>query len=326
MSRPRIPIIVWHSVERETINQGFLEGATNPSVSLFREQIGFLVDNYTPISIHEFLELMSGRARTVYKRPPVLLTFDDGFKNVIDQALPVLQQFAAPAVFFVIAEAVRNQQFIPWYVERTHLLRRTQKKVIKYCNRLFDLRFTNERKDLVRTFGLLFRSSSSDDHRAKLLTQLADALGVHRPARHELDDDLSFVSVSDLAMLQSSSLLTVASHTLTHPFLDALSYEEQYKELNESHLFLSRISAAYFPAVAYPGGAFDASAVSIAGKIYKCAFALQSGASFANSYAFPRISVGPDTIRHLAYAISPLRMRYFIPLKRFLSAGIQGWR
>lgn len=41
-------------------------------------------------------------------RPGVLLTFDDGFANNATNALPVLEELGAPAVFFVAAQHVRD--------------------------------------------------------------------------------------------------------------------------------------------------------------------------------------------------------------------------
>lgn len=39
-------------------------------------------------------------------RPGILLTFDDGLANNFEQALPVLEQFSAPAIFFVSTQHV----------------------------------------------------------------------------------------------------------------------------------------------------------------------------------------------------------------------------
>ena len=39
-------------------------------------------------------------------RPLVALTFDDGFANVVTEALPILRRYAAPATLFVVTSAV----------------------------------------------------------------------------------------------------------------------------------------------------------------------------------------------------------------------------
>jgi peptidoglycan/xylan/chitin deacetylase (PgdA/CDA1 family) len=42
------------------------------------------------------------------ERPGVLLTFDDGFANNATHALPVLEEFGAPALFFVATQHIAN--------------------------------------------------------------------------------------------------------------------------------------------------------------------------------------------------------------------------
>jgi hypothetical protein len=103
--------------------------------------------------------------------------------------------------------------------------------------------------------------------------------------------------------------------------LDSLNLEDQRQELEQSHILLSRCSPSYFPAFAYPGGSFDPDTIALTKQIYQCAFALCFGASYKNIYAYPRIGIGEDSTKHLAYAISSKRITYVIPVKRFLHAA-----
>jgi peptidoglycan/xylan/chitin deacetylase (PgdA/CDA1 family) len=316
--------ILWHSVEPDSINPDFLTGS-NPTASLFREQIEYIVDNYTPISIREFVDLI-GTPSVAYRgtKPPVLLTFDDGFKNVVDQALPILTEFGIPAVFFVVGSIAGNPGFIPWFVESTHLIRRTTRRIVSYRNESLDLSGSPGRRRVTELLGINLSMSRADDDRERALTNLAELLRVDRPTAADLDEDLRFVGPEELAKLGSSSLLTVASHAMTHRYLDTLTREEQSYELKQSHVLLSRCSPSYFPALAYPGGSFNADTLSVAKETYKCAFATSFG-SKRNSYAYLRIGIGRDTSQHVAYAISPRRLRYVIPLKRLLAKTVK-WR
>src|SRR5262245_28226202 len=97
--------------------------SSDVSASEFKEQIEFLLKNYTPISIWEFLELVDGhRSLRSYAKPPVLLGFDDGLRSVIVNGLPLLSALGVPAVFFVIGEIFRNRNFLPWFVEMKHIV------------------------------------------------------------------------------------------------------------------------------------------------------------------------------------------------------------
>jgi peptidoglycan/xylan/chitin deacetylase (PgdA/CDA1 family) len=319
--------VLWHSVEPDSINPAFLTGA-NPTVSQFRKQIEFLVDRYTPISIREFLDLTENRTLLrSYKKPPVLLSFDDGFKNVVDQALPVLNEFGTPALFFVLGEVIKDPDFVPWYVERIHLVRKTSKRHVTFANTSVDLTSRAGYRTLTDLFYDSFTTCPAGD-RPKLMENLAESLEVDRPNASDLDSDLRFLGRDDLVKLGSTSLLTVGSHAMTHRFLDSLSYDEQFYELQQSHLLLSGCSPSYFPTLAYPGGAFNADTVAIAKQIYKCAFAtfaLSFGGSYRNTYTYPRVMIGQETSQGLAYAVNQRRLTYFLPLKRILQTA-RKWR
>src|SRR5262245_10019822 len=153
MRKLKILSVVWHSVLPDTINPAYLT-EWDPTVSLFRKQIQFLVDRYTPISVREFVKLTEDPSQLKsYERPPILLTFDDGFKNVVDNALPVLNEFGIPGLFFVIGEVIKNPEFIPWYVQRTYLFRRTSKQNVVHGGTSFDLSSPAGRRSLTLSFA-----------------------------------------------------------------------------------------------------------------------------------------------------------------------------
>jgi peptidoglycan/xylan/chitin deacetylase (PgdA/CDA1 family) len=315
--------IFWHTVYANSIRPE--HRGENPTVDLFREQIKFLTDNYTPISVAEFLQIcQEKRLSRGYPKPPVLLGFDDGFKDVVRNAVPVLDEFNAPAVFFVVAEILHNPDFVPWYVERKHLIRKTVKKSIVYDNRLIELSSPRERAKLTGLFDVSFRACESEADRQRLLSSFAGVLGVDRPKGSDLDEDLEFVSRNDLATLASSSLLTVASHAMTHRDLASLGYDDQVYELEQSDLVLSEHCPSYYPVIAYPNGSFSRDTINIARGVYNAGFAVLLGSSYRHPYAYPRIGLGNDSVQELAYSISAKRLNYILPLKRFLHiAGIR---
>jgi peptidoglycan/xylan/chitin deacetylase (PgdA/CDA1 family) len=133
----------------------------------------------------------------------------------------------------------------------------------------------------------------------------------------ELDEDLKFVEPKDLANLPASSLLIVGSHAMTHRDLATLNYDDQVNELTESDLLLRKHCPSYYPIVAYPSGSFDKDTVHIARSIYKAGFATFRG-SHRDLYSYRRICLGRDSAKELAYAVSPTRLNYILPIKRYL--------
>jgi peptidoglycan/xylan/chitin deacetylase (PgdA/CDA1 family) len=305
----------WHSVDPDTIDSDYMDG-TNPTASLFREQVEFLRARYTPVSPFEFLE--AAKKKTFYTKPPVLLGFDDGFKNVLTQALPVLEEFRIPAVFFVIGQIIKDPNFVPWFIELKHLIRTAEKTLVVFSDLRFDLTSREDCARLANFFDISLRACRSEVARQMLLSTLANTLGLNRPVAADLDADLRFVNKEDLANLGAESFLTVASHAMTHRYLTSLTYEEQVAELHESDALLRKYCPSYLPIIAYPGGAVNADTISIAKTIYHAGFAVLLGSSYDNYYAYPRLGINYDTVQDLSYVVSPLRLNCLLPVKRIL--------
>lgn len=310
--------LFWHSILPDSISPDNLDGS-NSTASLFRDHLRLISDNYIPISISDFVEITNNPDLIrSYTKPPIVLGFDDGFKNVITQALPILNEFRIPAVFFVIGEILRNPEFVPWFVEFKHLIRKTQKRKINYGDLTINLSSRQDHVKLHHLFEASFKGCRSEADRQRLLMKLAALLGVGRPVASDLDEDLRFVTKEDLAVLDSSSLLTIASHALTHRHLDSLSYEEQVAELEQSDSLLRKSCPSYYPVISYPSGSFTADTVAIAERIYKAGFAVFLKSSYRNRYGYPRIGINSASVQELAYIISPIRLNCLLPLKRLL--------
>jgi peptidoglycan/xylan/chitin deacetylase (PgdA/CDA1 family) len=310
--------IFWHSIDPDSISPDHQDG-TNSTVSMFRDQIEFLLDKHIPISVCQFVDIIHNPDLIgSYRKRPVLLGFDDGFRNVITQALPILKEFQIPAVFFVIGEVLRNPAFVPWFIEFKYLIRRTERKRVDYEHVHFDLSSRNDYVRIAHLFDATFKACRSEPDRQSLLTTFAELLDVRRPTAWNLDEDLRFVTREDLTALGSSSLLTVASHAMTHRYLDSLSYAEQVAELEQSDVLLRHYCPSYYPVLSYPGGSFNRDTIAIAKQIYKFGFAVFLGASYSNRYAYPRTGINHASVQDVAYCISPKRLNYLLPLKRLL--------
>jgi peptidoglycan/xylan/chitin deacetylase (PgdA/CDA1 family) len=259
-----------------------------------------------------------------FARPPVLLGFDDGFRSVIINGLPILTEFRVPAVFFVVGEAIKNPGFLPWFVEMKHIIRKAGHKRFVFRGVDLDFGSPHDRARARRLTCVAFRACRSETERQRLLTGLADDMGVRRPVAAEVDEDLRIVTEGDLARLGTSSFLSVASHAMTHRHLADLSYDEQLYELHQSDAVLREHSPAYCPVVAYPAGSFNSTTIAIAQDIYKAGFGVLQNSFYRNRFAYPRIGLGHDTVGEVAYALSSIRLNWILPLKRLLhTAGLK---
>ena len=65
-------------------------------VSTFREQMTWLSRNCRAISAQDFEEAAASAGKSG-SRPPVLVTFDDGYRDFHDNAYPILQELRIPS-------------------------------------------------------------------------------------------------------------------------------------------------------------------------------------------------------------------------------------
>ena len=172
----------------------------------------------SPISLADLREAWRGH-RTLPPRS-VLVTFDDGYRGVLDHALPVLERYGIPAVVFVSVEAVLDQRHF-WF--DTLCRRRGEAAVLQARTLPYD-----EWRTLA--------ASSAD---------AADASESHRPLRF-----------AELTRLAASPFIEIGAHTLTHPTLAHASAVDQRREIVGSRLALQGVLDRPVTAFAYPYGTF----------------------------------------------------------------------
>lgn len=98
---PGVVVLIYHRVGRRTSSNVDL------ARSVFDAQVGELADAGRIISIDEAAERIE-RGGTVTGPPPVVLTFDDGTADWVEEALPVLVAHRAPATFYVATDFVER--------------------------------------------------------------------------------------------------------------------------------------------------------------------------------------------------------------------------
>jgi len=93
-----IPVLIYHQITTD----GQPPGETVIALDRFEAQMRWLAENgYRTLSMAELVAIVAGR-RPMPARA-VVLTFDDGWKNVLN-AVPVLERYRMKASFWIIAE------------------------------------------------------------------------------------------------------------------------------------------------------------------------------------------------------------------------------
>lgn len=72
-----------------------------------------------------------------------------------------------------------------------------------------------------------------------------------------------YLNEDEIKLFHKSPFCTLGTHSVTHPHLEELSYEEQYKELNDSKLVLESIIGEEVTHMSYPHGSFNENTLKI---------------------------------------------------------------
>lgn len=101
----RIPILMYHGVEPESSDYLTI------GVEQFDRQIAHLAEAYSPVRLSEVIQRLSPSSRAARRATPlpdnpVLVSFDDAYRNNLEYAVPILRRHEVWAIFFVITSQI----------------------------------------------------------------------------------------------------------------------------------------------------------------------------------------------------------------------------
>ena len=99
----KIPILMYHSISYEKGN------ILRISKDNFREQMKYLKDNnYTTLTLDELYSYM--KTDKYLPKKPIVITFDDGYKDNYTNAYPILKELQLKATVFVITNTIDHEK------------------------------------------------------------------------------------------------------------------------------------------------------------------------------------------------------------------------
>ena len=100
----RVIILMYHIIDNPLASQEKKYCCTPAN---FEKQMRFLrTSKYVPVNLGQFVDALNGECSC--PENSVVVTFDDGFDNMIDKALPVLQKYEIPATVFVLSDRIND--------------------------------------------------------------------------------------------------------------------------------------------------------------------------------------------------------------------------
>jgi peptidoglycan/xylan/chitin deacetylase (PgdA/CDA1 family) len=252
---PALTVLTYHRIADPETN-AFYDPVISATPDLFRTQMHWLGKHTCIISLADLIErAQKGR---LWHEPTVLVTFDDGYRDNFEVAVPILAEYGVPATFF-IPTAFLEQPQLPWWDYVAYVIKQTKVP-----------RFTLERnrdgrvapleinvKAMSRTTAIMtiiraFLDQTVDDEH-RFLEQLL--------ARAEVTVDTEslgrslFMSWDQARQLSALGTgFTIGSHAHSHRNLGQLDDDSQRFELTESKQILETRIGHEVKALAYPYG------------------------------------------------------------------------
>jgi peptidoglycan/xylan/chitin deacetylase (PgdA/CDA1 family) len=256
----------------------------------FKRVVARIHNNYSVLSLNELLD----NKKPTTNKIACAIVFDDGYRDFLDFALPVLNQYKLPCCMCVVTDCV-NAQLPPWTYQLDDIFVRTQKKGIKIEIEWLPLNFKN-------------RIWHNDDQRLRYARELKIMMkGIDDKRRLELFNAVKSyfddVEMKKGLMMNWNELIEIhkmgieiASHTVSHPMLANIANEKEiYFQLSESYDLIKENLGEAPVTISYPAGSYDERVKKIAAEVgYLRGLAVNQSAynSHANDiFEVPRIEL-----------------------------------
>ncbi|MGZ9108713.1 MAG: polysaccharide deacetylase family protein [Micavibrio sp.] len=164
------------------------------------------------------------------KRKFVCLTMDDGYRDNAEIALPILRRHRAPATIFV-PSGVLDRSLDAWWLQVEEMAKTQADPLAAYDRMVAEI-----------------------SHDPEALERLRASF----PADQAALNDRYFMNASEIQAIDKDPLIEIGGHTLSHPLLGNLPYEEAYREIMQNKRDLEYLLDRSVETFAYPFGSTQA--------------------------------------------------------------------
>lgn len=175
-----------------------------------------------------------------------VLTFDDGYRDNVTRALPVLERHHAPFTVFVPSGAPTRTLYC-WWLGLRDIFRKCESVEIEPMGRRFECVSVNAK---IAALDEVSRWIHQDYRRKLMLKPTFDAADTSLTALNES----YFLDEQELRSLARHPLVSIGAHTSTHAALAILDAEAAYSEMADNQAYLEGLLQQRVCHFAYPYG------------------------------------------------------------------------
>jgi peptidoglycan/xylan/chitin deacetylase (PgdA/CDA1 family) len=248
-----ITVLTYHRVSRRDDPTVLDDTVVDVDPDQFVRHLQFVKRWFNPIGIDQLSAFARGRGRL--PRNPLMVTFDDGYRDNHDVALPLLVKHGVRAVFFLATDYVERRRLYWW--DRVSLIVGRCKRprlVFAYPEPMsFSLENPEARRASVRRLKRVIEARPGLDL-GRFLEELEHAADVTLPAAEERRlADATVMTWAHARALRRAGM-DVQSHTHTHRALQTLEGSDLERELRVSKTALEDALDEPVLGLSYPVG------------------------------------------------------------------------
>jgi len=263
-------ILMYHGIDKvgsKKYNLRFV------GVNDFEKQIVYLKKYFNVISIEEYFE-----KKFVKGRINIALTFDDGYANNYNYALPILEKYKVPATFFITA-LNRSDYNILWsdFVDIAATLTDEGIKIKEdqYCKKgnRWVLRSGN------KSLHQVIKEKGTFEYKRETFESILKLMNDFRIDKKYFEYWM-LMSDKEIADASKSHLISIGSHGCLHNNLGNIAHADAVNELQKSKEYLENLTQKPCESLGYPDGSYTRELIESA---YEMGFKYQLA---AESYIF----------------------------------------
>ena len=289
LNKNSINIVAYHYV-REIKNSKY-PNIKGIEFNIFKKQIKFFKKKFDIISADDFVEIIETKKIINHRKPLLLLTFDDGYKDHYNYVFPTLIDEKITGCFYppikIFNGDVLDVNKIHYILEKFDDKKILLDEILLYLKNEFEINI----KSLVNKKNRLhnFKVPEYDDHHTiiikKILNKILPLVISRKTCNHffkkYVNSNLKtfskelYISSKNLKEMSDNNM-HIGSHGVNHLLWNTLNEQEQEKEIVNSKRFFKKklINLKNF-SVCFPWGSYNSSSVKILKK-KKVKFALTS--------------------------------------------------
>jgi peptidoglycan/xylan/chitin deacetylase (PgdA/CDA1 family) len=250
-------ILHYHKVEPGKRDNGRLPSCSeligcSTAYEDFIQHMQLLKEYFHPFSLKEAVScLIKGQS---IPKNAVVVTLDDGFKEVFLNAFPILKRYGIPAAVFCPGQIFASDGVdrIIWEHKLFHALDNTQRKEFEIEGKRYSLLDVEEKyKTTVSILNMLKERPRT--LKESFLELLVEELGVNIT---KATSDQLYLSREDIFAMKEHGM-TIGVHSMTHPKLSKLSGRELEAEIKEARKIIEEVLGETSPYFAWPYGGED---------------------------------------------------------------------